>query len=74
MFTDFFQQKIFWIILALFANFEAERAKNGSKKIKNLFSKCVLDFNFAPIKGLVFFNFQKKVKFVVPYCTSTVFL
>jgi hypothetical protein len=25
---------IFWVILALFANFEAERAKNGSKNQK----------------------------------------
>ncbi len=31
---------IFTVILALFANFEAERAQNGQKKTKNLFFKC----------------------------------
>ncbi len=31
--------------------------KKRLKKSKNVFSKCVLDFNFAPIKGPVFFNF-----------------
>jgi hypothetical protein len=51
------------VILVLFSNFEAKRAKNGSN---NLFSKWVLDLNFAPIKGSVFFIFLKKVKFVVP--------
>jgi hypothetical protein len=49
---------IFWgVIIALFANFEAERAKHCSKNQKNIFCKCVLDVNFAPIKGSVFFNF-----------------
>ncbi len=52
------------VVLVLFSNFEAKRAKNGSKNLKKGFSKCVLDFNFAPIKGSVFFFF--KVKFVVP--------
>jgi hypothetical protein len=31
--------------------------KKRLKKSTNVFSKCVLDFNFAPIKGSVFFNF-----------------
>ncbi len=39
--------------ICTFSNFEAKRAKNGSKNQKNLFSKFVLDFNFAPIKGSV---------------------
>ncbi len=57
-FDIFFElKKKIWVILALFENFEARRAKNGSKNQKNLFSKCVLDFNFAPIKGSVFFIF-----------------
>ncbi len=44
-------------------------AQETAQKIKNLYCKCVLDFNFAPIKGSVFFIFFKKVKFVVPYWT-----
>ncbi len=36
-FQSFFQKKFFWVILALFANFEAERAKNGSKNPKTYF-------------------------------------
>jgi hypothetical protein len=57
MFFDFEKKNFFWFIFALFANFEAERAKNGSKNQKKYLSKCVLDLNFAPIKGSVFFNF-----------------
>ncbi len=49
-----FVQKI-WVILALFVNFEAKRAKNA--KNTKVFSKCLLDFNFAPITGSVFFIF-----------------
>ncbi len=45
-------------------NFEAKRAKNGSKNQKKYF----VNVNFAPIKGSVFFIFYKKVKLVVPYC------
>ncbi len=44
--------------LALFKNFEAKRAKTAQKIKKRIFSKCVLDLNFAPIKGsdfLIFF-------------------
>ena len=44
----------------------SQRRKKWLKKSKNLFCKCVLDFNFAPIKGSVFFIFFIKVKFVVP--------
>jgi hypothetical protein len=33
-FFIFFTKNIYWVILALFANFEAKCAKNGSKKIK----------------------------------------
>ncbi len=32
-------------------------AQQTAQKIKNVFCKCVLDFNFAPIKGSVFFIF-----------------
>jgi hypothetical protein len=34
---DFFQKNNFWVILALFKNFEAKRAKNGSKNQKTYF-------------------------------------
>ena len=37
-----------------------------SKKSKNVFSKCVLDFNFAPIKGSIFFIFKKKSNSLYP--------
>jgi hypothetical protein len=37
IFSDFFPKSFFWVILALFANFEAERAKNGSKNQKPYF-------------------------------------
>jgi hypothetical protein len=36
------------------------------KKTKNAFSKCVLEFNFAPISGPYFFFFQKKSKSMYP--------
>jgi hypothetical protein len=35
IFLDFLQKK-FWVILALFANFEAKCAKNGSKNQKSI--------------------------------------
>ncbi len=58
-FLIFCKKKIFCVIFVLFSNFEAKRAKNGSKNQKSLFGKCVLDFNFAPIKGSVFFISKK---------------
>ncbi len=67
---DFFNKKFFSVILVLFSNFEAKRAKNGAK-IKNVLRKSVLDLNFAPIKESVFLIFFKKVKFVVPYSTAS---
>jgi hypothetical protein len=36
-----------------------------------LSTKCVLDLNFAPIKGSVFLILYNKIKFVVPYCVGT---
>jgi hypothetical protein len=36
------------------------------KKQKNAFSKCVLEFNFAPISGPYLFIFQKKSKSMYP--------
>ena len=37
-----------------------------AKKTKNAFSKCILEFNFAPISGPYFFIFQKKSKSMYP--------
>jgi hypothetical protein len=37
-----FEKNIFWIILALFANYEVKRAKRLLKS-KNIFYKCVLE-------------------------------
>jgi hypothetical protein len=51
--------RFFYIFFEFFSNFEAKCAKNGSKNQKNVFCKCVLDFNFAPIKGFVFFISKK---------------
>jgi hypothetical protein len=36
------------------------------KKTKNAFSKCVLEFNFAPISGPYFFIKKKKSKSMYP--------
>jgi hypothetical protein len=36
--------KKFWLLLALFVNFNCKCARNGSKKRKNLFYECVLEF------------------------------
>ncbi len=43
--------------ISTFCNLWSRMRKKRLKKSKNLFSKCVSDFNFAPIKGSVFFNF-----------------
>ncbi len=40
--------------------------KKRLQKSKSVFSKCVLDFNFAPIKGSVFFSFYKKSNLLYP--------
>ncbi len=57
--------KSVWILRFLghiitFFNLWSQTRKKRLKKSKNVFSKCVLDFNFAPIKGSVFFIFLKK--------------
>ncbi len=49
---------LFFCHISTFKIFEAKRAKKA-QKIKNHFSKCVLDLNFAPIKGYVFFIVKK---------------
>ncbi len=62
------QKKIFLGHISTFFKLWSQTRKKWLEKSKNVFCKCVLDFNFAPIKGSVFFIFLKKVKFVVPYC------
>ncbi len=57
--SRFFSQKFFWVILALFANFEAKCAKK-LKKSKNVFCKCVLDFIFCTHQRVCILHFLKK--------------
>ena len=47
----FLKKNIFWLTLALFANFEAKRAGNGAKKRKIIFYERVLELHFATIPG-----------------------
>jgi hypothetical protein len=53
----FFQQNIFLGHICTFFKLWSQTRKKRLKKSKNVFCKCVLDFNFAPIKGSVFFIF-----------------
>jgi hypothetical protein len=55
-------EKIFEVIIALFANFQVKRAQNSSK---NVCYKCVLEFNFESISVSRLLIFSKKVKIVV---------
>ncbi len=71
---EFFQKKFFLGHISTFFKLWRQTRKKRLKKSKNVFSKCVLDFNFAPIKASVFFIFKKKVKFVVPYCTLQIWV
>ncbi len=66
-FFDFVKKKFFLGHISTFFQLWNQTRKKRLKKSKNVFCKCVLDFNFAPIKGSVFFIFKKKVKFAVPY-------
>jgi hypothetical protein len=52
-----FSKTIFLGHISTFSNFKSQLRKKQLKKSKNVFSKCVLDFNFAHIKGCVFFIF-----------------
>ena len=73
-FFDYFKKINFFGHISTFFKLWSQTRKKRLKKSKNLFSKCVLDFNFVPIKESVFFIFKKKVKFVVPqwWCVHTV--
>ncbi len=46
-------------------------ADEKAQKTKNVFYRCVLEFNLATINVLGGSIFSKKVKIVVPYCIDT---
>jgi hypothetical protein len=56
-FAIFFKKNIFLGHISTFFELWSQTRKKRLKKSKNVFCKCVLDFNFAPIKGSVFFIF-----------------
>jgi hypothetical protein len=68
-FFDLFNWKFLNFILALFANFEAKRTRNGSKKRKYEFCKCALEFHYVHHRVYLFI-FLTNFKFVVPKCPS----
>jgi hypothetical protein len=41
----------FLVLISTFLNFDCKCAGNGSKKRKIVFYECVLEFNYATIKG-----------------------
>ncbi len=52
-----FQTKFILGHISTFFELWSQMRKKTAQKIKKLIQKCVLDFNFAPIKGSVFFIF-----------------
>ncbi len=66
-FRIFSKNICFQVILVLFQTLKSN-AQKTALKIKKRIKKCVLDLNFAPIKGSEFLIFLTKVKFVVPQC------
>ncbi len=56
-FYDCLQKIFFKGHISTFYKLWSQTRKKRLKKSNNVFSKCVLDFNFAPIKGSVFFIF-----------------
>jgi hypothetical protein len=54
---DFFKKNFFLGHIRSFFKLWSLTRKKRLKKSKNVFCECVLDFNFAPIKGSVFFIF-----------------
>ncbi len=51
LFWFFSQTNFLGVILVLFSNFDCKCAGNSSKKREIFFYKCVLEFNYATIKG-----------------------
>jgi hypothetical protein len=56
-YDTFFDKKKIVGHISTFFRLWSQMHKKRLKKSKNVFGKCVLDFNFAPIKGSVFFIF-----------------
>ncbi len=54
---DFFNKIFFLGHICTFFKLWSRLRKKRLKTSKNVFCKCFLDFNFAPIKGSVFFIF-----------------
>jgi hypothetical protein len=54
---EFLNKKFFLGHISTFLKTLKPNAQKTAQKRKNLFSSCVLDFNFAPIKGSIFFIF-----------------
>ena len=50
-FSIFSKKNFLKVILVLFSNFDCKCAGNGSKKRKIFFYECILEFNYATIKG-----------------------
>ncbi len=50
-FSDFFKKYFFLGHICTFSNFDCKCAGNGSKKRKIFFYECILEFNYATIKG-----------------------
>ncbi len=68
LFDTFFylKKKTFLGHISTFFKLWSQTRKKRLKKSKNLFCKCVLDFNFAPIKRSIFFIFKKKSNSLYP--------
>ncbi len=56
-FFDFFKKQFYLGHINTFFKLWSLTRKKQLKKSKHIFSECVLDSNFAPIKGSVFFMF-----------------
>ncbi len=62
----FFQIFLFKGHISTFFKLWSQTRKKRLKKSKNVFCKCVLDFNFEPMEGSVFFIFKKKSNLLYP--------
>jgi hypothetical protein len=66
----FFAKKNFLGLISTFFQTLKPKAQKRLKQSKNVFCKCVLDFNFASIKGSVFLIFKKKSNSLYPSAHS----
>ncbi len=65
-FFDFFQKNLFQVILVLFLNFEAKRARNGSKNQKTYLVNVSQILSLHPSKGLYSLFSKKKSNSLYP--------